>query len=139
MRTHYELTVSGKTVTERCVTADGTETTIHECYTGRVAQVLAARLALENAGWRVYSPCSGHKMRKPLLLPGERMHQPLDGSLSDERAQGFEANFGGYTYNLPAAILIVDACAGMPWHILVESGDRKITAEAIAIISKYLA
>ena len=107
---------------------DDTRTT-HTCATRRVAEVLATKLELESAGWVSSSGLSSSdNPRRPLLLPSEHMGLPLDGTRSDERAQGFTARRGDDW-------LVVDACAGMAPRVVDERGD---TVEARQIVERYL-
>lgn len=115
----------------------------HLCATKRTAQITAATLALRDAGWTVVGPASGLGYRRPLALPGERMCQPLDGSLADQRAQGFtvwrhdgsinpDTGVGPRT---AARAITIDACAGLPLLVTEERGD---VAEAREIIEWYI-
>jgi hypothetical protein len=108
------------------------EQIVHHCATRRVAQVLAAELELRLAGWTIVGLSSADHPRRPLLLPGEKMGWPLDGTRSDERAQGFTARRGEDT-------LVVDTCAGMPTLILAERGAatkaRRIVEWHVGLLS----
>ena len=123
-------------MSETTVTLDGLlvfeqrtgERITHTCATRRVAQVLAATTALRAKGWSTSGLGSGDEPRLPLLLAGEKMGLPLDGLLSDFRAQGFVARRGEDR-------LGVDACAGMPLRFFGQHGD---TTEAIEICHWYL-
>lgn len=118
------ITITDSTVHVQRESTDGIERSTHRCATRRVAQVLAAELELRASGWAIRGPCSQHPFRRPLMLPGEKMGVPLDGAMSDERAQGFTARLG-------EAIIVVDACAGLSAIVLDEHGDmseaRRIT------------
>jgi hypothetical protein len=117
------------TVDDRTVYEQGVNMRIvHTCATRRVAQVLAATIALRVNGWVVVPISTSSYPRLPLLLPGEEFRQLLDGSLSDLRAQGFSASRGG-------GVLRVDACAGMSLRIVGASGDP---TEALEICHWYL-
>jgi len=107
----------------------------HKCATRRVAQVLAARLQLEAAGWRVDPPSTTWPFRRPLLLPGERCGQPLDGNRSDERATGLVCWRGGDGPRDAEDLLVVDATAELPIAVLEERGD---TAEARSVVAWHL-
>lgn len=107
----------------------GVERITHHCATRRVAQILAAELELRAAGWTISGPSSTDGFRRPLLLPGESMGAVLDGSRSDERAQGFTASRRGTDR------ITVDACAGMLPLVLAEIGD---TADARRVIEWHL-
>ena len=118
------ITLEGTTVTLR----SDSESSVHRCATQRVAQIFATRTALVGAGWQVRELSSFDRLRRPLLLSGEKMLEILDGTRSDERAQGFVASRGD-------AWLLVDACAGLP----LELTGRGDTADAAAICRLYLA
>jgi hypothetical protein len=76
----------------------------------------------------VIGPGTGEGFRLPLLLPGELMKKPLDGSRCDQRAQGFTATRGD-------AVLRVDATVDLPLFYLLNEGN---TADAISIIESFL-
>lgn len=118
------ITIDGLTVHEQ----RSNEHIIHTCATRRVAQILAAELELQAAGWSTHDLSSMDRPRRPLLLPGEKMREPLDGRRSDERTQGFTAHRGD-------DFLTVDASANLPPLILAERGD---TAEARRISEWHL-
>lgn len=118
------ITIDGTAVFEQ----NNDENIIHRCATRRVAQILATALELRASGWAIAWPSSQHRFRRPLLLPGERMREPLDGTRSDERAQGFTAHRGN-------DCLTVDACAGLPPLVLAEHGD---TTDARRIVEWHL-
>lgn len=123
------ITIDGITVYEQ----RGTECITHTCVTRRVAQILAAELELREAGWTVTGIGSADGPRRPRLLPGERMNEPMDGLRSDERAQGLTIRRG---LDLGGTdVLTVDACAGLPPVVLAERGD---TAEARRIVEWHL-
>lgn len=123
------VTIDNATVYQQ-YEANGESTRIvHHCATRRVAQILAATLELQSAGWSTCGLSTRDGARRPLLLAGERIGALLDGSLSDQRAQGFTASCGD------AGSITVDACAGMPTIALAEYGD---TTEARRIIEWHL-
>jgi hypothetical protein len=127
--TETTVTIDGNIVYQQRVLASGkVEHITNTCATRRVAQVHAATIALRSKGWGVSSIGSSDKPCRPLLLPGEKMAQPLDGALSDQRAQGFVARRG-------ADQLGVDACAGMPLMFFGQLGDP---SEAIEICHWYI-
>ncbi|MGN6107218.1 MAG: hypothetical protein ACTHU0_19075 [Kofleriaceae bacterium] len=127
----HSVTVDGNIVHEQ----RAGEQRVHRCATHRVAQVLAARLELEAAGWSVEGPSTTDGMRLPLVLPGEPMGQALDGSRADARAQGFTAFRGGSGRRSALDVLRIDACAGLPLLVLEDRGD---TAEAISTVRWHL-
>lgn len=122
------ITITDSTVHVQRESATETERSTYRCTTRRVAQVLAAELELRASGWAVRGPCSQYPFRRPLLLLGEKMGVPLDGALADDRAQGFTARRGD-------AVIVLDACAGMPALVLSEYGD---TTEARRIAEWHL-
>jgi hypothetical protein len=118
-----DIVLNGMTVTVR----SGSRSESVLCATRRVAEILATRLLLEEAGWQVSALSSADRPRRPLLLRGEKMCAPLDGLRSDERAQGFVAQRG-------ADRMVVDACAGLPVSFRSE-GD---TTQVREICRRYL-
>jgi len=108
----------------------------YTCATPRAAQIVAATEALRSRGWKVCPPGTSEGYRRPLMLPGEQMMRPLDGSRVDERAQGFTAFRGPNNSALRGDdILRVDASAGLPLVYLLDEGD---TGEARALVEQYL-
>ena len=81
--------------------------------TPRELQIWLARQALEALGWECFNLSSADHPRRPLLLAGEAMNFPLDGSRADERGQGFIAKLGETS-------IFVDACAGLPLNIVTD-------------------
>lgn len=127
------ITLDNKTV------HDSNDGSIYHCATRRTAQIRAAKLALQERGWRISGVGTDDGIRRPLLLAGEKMCQPLDGSLSDQRAQGFTAWRSAdpqvSSWVMSDDMITIDACAGLPLVMIRERGD---TAEAREIIEWYI-
>lgn len=134
------ITIDGNIVHEQADGARGT----HTCATRRAAQVLAAVLALRETGWKVRGPSTSDGFRLPLLLPGEKLGQPLDGGRTDERAQGFvawrgrnpaAADSSGNSDRSAAEVIAIDASVGGQLLALRCQGS---VMDAVEIVTWYL-
>lgn len=106
------------------------ERTTYHCATPRVAQIRAAICELMAEGWTVRGVSTTDDNRRPLLLPGEKTFQLVDGSKSDQRAQGFIAwrkstQIGPFSDRAAADCIRVDACAGLPLLVTLDRGDTE--------------
>jgi hypothetical protein len=88
------------------------EQTRNTVATARETDIAIATELLEAWGWTVTREAK--YTRRPAKLPGEKVGQVLDGSLSDQRAQGLTATKRSQGSIRWDSLIEIDCCAGLP-------------------------